>query len=122
MSDDTKIHFLFDKSNLKKRLKWKDIKLLQKVRNREADPVEYLERLQTIACRFMVDEKEQYVPFELAFEIFDDLSQEEAEDVIMKFAEAMADTAIPKANGTELTYSSPASSPRMETPPGGSPL
>lgn len=120
MSDDVKIHFIFDKANIKKRLKWKDIKLLQKVRSRETGLLENLDRLQIIACRFMVDQNDQYIPIEQAFKIFDELSQEEAEDAIKKFTEAMAETAIPKASEMESASSSSVNSQVIATPPGGS--
>jgi Mg/Co/Ni transporter MgtE len=118
MSEDIKIHFVFDKSNIKKRLKWKDIKLIQKVKAKEIQTADVLDKFQILVCRFMVDENNQVMPLEQAFEIFDELSQEEAEDVITKFTEAMAETAIPKANEMESTSPLPAGMTTATLPDG----
>lgn len=119
METETKVHFIFDKDNLKKRLKWKDVKLVQKLgKEIKLSDEGVLDKIQTIACRFMVDEANQYIPFAQAYEIFDELSQEEAEDVLTKFAEAMQETAVPKVNATNST--SPSSVNSAVTSPDGS--
>lgn len=121
MSEDTnvKIHFIIDKSNVKKRVKWKDIKMMRKVKPGQLDD-ESLERVQVIACRFMADDQNNYLPLEQAYRIFDELSQEEAEEVINKFTAAFKEATIPNENGSQLKSTSEANFLTPPTSPTGS--
>lgn len=110
MSDETiKMHFVIDASNIKKRVKWKDIKLMRRFAGKALND-EALDQVQIVACRFMVDENNNYLPFEEAYALFDELSQEEAEDVLDKFNKAYAESTIPKVKEGQLNSISEASS------------
>jgi hypothetical protein len=124
MTEDVHIKFLFDVKTVGKRLKWKDIKKVQKFRhlkNQGADiDDEFIEQMQILACRFMADENNQYLPLEQAYEIFDELSQDEALDAINKFAEVFTESTIPNGSGEPSPSISQASSPTPTTSPIGS--
>jgi hypothetical protein len=93
MTDETiKIRFLIDKKEVRKRLKYKDMKMIRKFKPGD---VENLEQLQTIVCRFMANDAGEYLPFEQAYATFDELSQEEAEDAINKFTQVFQEVTIP---------------------------
>src|SRR6266487_1895851 len=81
------LRFLIDPEHRKKRLKWKDLKAIQKMQQGEAVD---LEKIQVIAARFMVDENHNYLPFEQAYAIFDDLTEEESSDALKQFTDAMS--------------------------------
>lgn len=113
---DVHIKFLFNKETVKKLLKWKDIKMIRRVSLNKGVDDEVLEKLQTLACRFMADENNQYIPFEQAFEIFDELSAEESTDAINKFVEVFQENTIPNAIGSRSETTSEASSPTPTSP------
>jgi hypothetical protein len=97
MTDEViQIRFLFDKEKRRKRLKWKDLKTIEKMGEGKASA----EKIQLLAARFMADENGQYLPIEQAIEILDDLTEEDIEGVLAKFMEAVQGEAIPKANGS----------------------
>ena len=117
MSDETvTIRFLIDSNTRKKRLKWKDLKVIQKAQNGEGLD---LEKIQVIASRFMVDESNQYLPFEQAYATFDELTQEDAEDALRQFTTGIAEAALPNGNGRTSEPTSTASSPMPPPSPDG---
>src|SRR3989304_8565074 len=99
MSEDIHIKFLFDAKTGGKRLKWKEIKKVQKFRRLKAQGNdindEFLEQIQILSCRFMADENNQYLPQDEAYAIFDELSRDEAADAINKFSEALVEPPCP---------------------------
>jgi hypothetical protein len=121
---DTHIRFLFDAKTVRKRLKWKDIKNIQKFRRLKTQgndiQDEFIEQLQIMACRFMADENNQYLPSDQAYAIFDELSQEESLDAINKFTEVFQESTIPNGSGEPSNSTSVASSPIPTTSPTGS--
>lgn len=116
---DAHIRFLFSKETIKKRLKWKDIKMLRKARLQAKEDYD-IENLQIVACRFMADENNQYLPFDKAFAIFDELSQEESQDAIEKFTAAFQESTIPPTSGEPSPSTLQVSSPIPTTSPDGS--
>jgi hypothetical protein len=110
MSEEIRIRFLIDETTIKKRLKWKDIKMLRSILPGQKVDAETLEKMQTLACRFMADEAGNYLPFEQAFSVFDELSQEEAEDAINKFSAAFQETTLPNESGSQSNSISEAAS------------
>jgi hypothetical protein len=73
-----------------------------------------LDDMQTIVCRFMTNDAGEYLPFEQAYSIFDELSQEEAESAVSKFTAAYQDATIPNEQGRLSVSTSEVVSP---TPP-----
>jgi len=126
MSEDIHIKFLFDAKTIGKRLKWKDVKKVQKFRRLkeqgEGITDEFLEQIQILSCRFMADENNQYIPQDEAYEIFDELSRDEATDAINKFSEALVESTIPNAKGGQLNSTSEVNSLTPQTSPDGSTL
>ncbi len=125
MSENTKIRFLFDTDNIGERLKWKDIKKIRKFGRMAAKGEDIddglLEQLQISACRFMADENGQYLPPEEAYAVFDELSRNEAIDVITKFSKTFKEATIPNAKEGQSNSTSEASSLTPPTSPTGSP-
>lgn len=126
MTEDVQIKFLFDVKTVGMRLKWKDIKKVQKFRRlrtqgNDVDD-EFLDQLQVLACRFMADENNQYLPQEQAFALFDELSRDEALDAINKFSEVFQESTIPNDKGEPSKPISEASSPTPTNSPDGSTL
>ena len=124
MSEDVHIKFLFDVGTVGKRLKWKDIKKVQKFRRLKAQgndiDDEFLEQIQVLSCRFMADENNQYLPHEQAYAVFDELSRDEALDAINKFTEVLNESTVPNASGEPSPSTLQASSPTPTTSPDGS--
>lgn len=124
MTEDVHIKFLFDVKTVGKRLKWKDIKKMQKFRRLKTQgndiDDEFLEQLQTLSCRFMADENNQYLPSEQAYAIFDELSRDEALDAISKFGEALTESTVPPPNGEPSPSTLQVSSPTPTNSPAGS--
>ena len=118
MSEDIKIRFLFSRESIGKRLKWKDIKMLRRLQ----PGGEFDEAIQTLACRFMADDNNEYLPLEQAYAIFDELSQEESLDAINKFVAVFQESTIPNASRSQSETTSEASSltPISPTSPTGS--
>lgn len=123
MSEDTKIRFLFDAKTVGKRLKWKDIKKVRKFRHlkEQGNDIddEFLEQLQVLACRFMANDSGEYLPLEAAFDIFDELSRDEALDALEKFTQVFQESTIPNGNGRQSESTSEVNSPTPPTSPTG---
>ena len=118
MSDETiHIRFVFSKEARKKRLKWKDLKIIEKLGKREEVP---LEKVQTLAARFMADDQGEYLPFEQAMEFFDELTEEEASDALTQFADIIRESALPNVSAGLSEPTLPASSPTPTNSPDGS--
>jgi len=118
---DVHIKFLFDTATIKKRLKWKDIKMIRRIQREGRENFD-IEKLQILACRFMADEAGNYLPFEQAFEIFEELTQEESEDALSKFTEVFTASSLPNVSGSQLNSISeaPSLTPTHTTSPTGS--
>jgi hypothetical protein len=116
---DVHIKFLFSKEALDDRLKYNDLKMLRKIRAGEGLD---LEKLQIVACRFMADENNQFLPYEQAFDLFGELSKREAEDALLKFVAVFSESSLPNVNGRQLNSTSQANSlpPPQTTSPTGS--
>lgn len=108
---DVHIKFLFSKDALDDRLKYNDLKMLRKIKG--VDGLD-LEKLQTVACRFMADENNKYLPYEQAYELFGELSKRESEDALLKFVNVFQDNALPNVSGSQ---SESISDPNSLTPP-----
>ena len=118
---DAHIRFLFSKKEIGKRLKWKDIKMLRRAGLEARQGGDFdIEKLQVLACRFMADENNQYLPFDEAFAIFDELSQEESLDAINKFTAVFQESTIPNGSGEPSNSTLPANSPTPTNSPTGS--
>lgn len=112
----TKIIFLFDEEKRKKRLRWKDLKIVEKLGKGGASFTD----VQSLAARFMADEDRNYLPTDTAIEILDELTQEEIEDVLKQFTDAITESAVPKASGMPSNLPSQASSSASPSSPDGS--
>jgi len=124
MTEDVHIKFLFDVNTVGKRLKWKDIKKVQKFRllkakGKDIDD-EFLEQLQVLSCRFMADENNEYLPQDEAYAIFDELSRDEALDAIGKLTEVFTESTVPNGSGEPSPSTLQASSPTPTNSPIGS--
>ena len=116
MTEETKV-IRFDFSKIGKRMKWKDIKMVRKFKpGSDFD----IEQIQILACRFMTNEAGEYLPFQQAFDAFDELSKEESDDVLTRFTEAMKESSVPNVNAERLNSISEVSSPTPQTFPTGS--
>ena len=112
------IKFHFSEEAINARLKWKDIKMIRKFKpGADFD----IEQLQIVACRFMVNEAGEYMPFQQAFDTFDELSKDESDDVLTKFTLAMQESTVPNVSGSQSVTTSEASSltPTLTTSPTG---
>ena len=99
-------------------MKWKDIKMVRKFKpGSDFD----IEQIQILACRFMTNEAGEYLPFQQAFDAFDELSKDESDDVLTKFTLAMQESTVPNVSGSQSVTTSEASSltPTLTTSPTG---
>lgn len=112
---DTVIRFRFDAEERRKRLTWDDLDTIEMMQEGEVSP----RRIKTLAARFMVDDKGQYIPHEKALKVLGSLMEEEIADVLAKFSEAIQGAALPKANASESRSRSEASSPILPPSPDG---
>lgn len=110
----TKIIFLFDEEKRKKRLRWKDLKTVEKLGKGGASFTD----TQQLAARFMVGEDRNYLPTDTAIEILDELTQEEIGDVLKQFTDAITESAVPKVSATPSPSPSQASTPASPSPDG----
>lgn len=113
---DVHIKFLFSKKTIDDRLTYNDLKMLSKIR--KGDNLD-LEKLQTLACRFMADENNQYLPYEQAFDLFGELSKGESEGAIKKFVDVFKESSLPNASAGQLNSTSEVSTPTPQTSPTG---
>lgn len=113
---DVHIKFLFSKESIDDRLTYNDLKMLSKIR--KGDNLD-LDKLQTLACRFMADQDNQYLPYAQAFDLFGELSKGESEDAIKKFVTVFTESSLPNANAGQLSSTSGASTPTPQTSPTG---
>ena len=95
---ENKIDFLVDMRNRRERMTWKYLKIVERMQKGTASS----EDIQILAAHFMVDKRDEYLPEEKAIKILDDLPQDEIIDAIGKFTDAISNSAVPKANGSNL--------------------
>jgi len=93
---ETKIDFLIDMQNRRERMTWKYLKIVERMQKGTAGS----EDIQILAAHFMVDDKDEYLSEEKAIKILDDLPQDEIIEVLGKFTEAISNSAVPKASGS----------------------
>ena len=110
----TKIIFLFDEEKRKKRLRWKDLKIVEKLSKGGAS----LTDIQSLAARFMANEKREYLPTDKAIEILDELTQDEIEGVLKQFTDAITEAAVPNQIGRQSPSPSQANLPPSVSPDG----
>jgi hypothetical protein len=103
------IRFRFNRSD--PGLTWEEYEAIEMAQEGELK----LRRMRPLVARFMIDEQGGSIPHKQALDILGKLPLEEVKDVFTKFAEALQDTAVPKASGNSLN------SPSEATPPSGFP-
>lgn len=90
---ETKIRFKFDPN--KPDLTWGDLSTIELLQ----EGVIKILRLQKLSARFMTDEQGEYLPYQRAFGILEELPKAEMEDVLRKFGEAVKLAAVPLESG-----------------------
>jgi hypothetical protein len=76
-----------------------------------------LRLMRPLVARFMVDEQGQPITHKRALDILGKLPLEEVRDVMMKFSEALRDSAVPSPSGDSLRQPLEAT-PTSESPAG----
>jgi hypothetical protein len=90
---DVKIKFYFDPDQ--KRMTWDDMNTLEGISNGDVSST----RIMALAARFMADDNNNYLPHEKALKVLGGLNQDDIEDVLKKFTDALTGAAIPNASG-----------------------
>lgn len=88
--EPVKIRFMFGKN----RMTWDDLNTIELLREGAASSL----RLMQLAARFMVDEKNNYLPHDKAQKVLGALNEDDIRDVIAKFTEALNNAALPPTN------------------------
>ena len=90
-----KIRFYFDAETRRKRLTWDDLETVELMQEGRVS----IGRLKELAARFMVDEKNEYLPHEKAVKVLGSLVEADIQDVLTQFVAALNEAAVPKASG-----------------------
>jgi len=85
-----------NKETYKKRMQWKHLKAIEKMKNGDRDP----ELIEKIIIRFMVDDNGQYLAPETAIALLDEASAEEIEETFTKLSETMKEAAVPNLSAS----------------------
>jgi hypothetical protein len=112
---ESMIRFLINKDTMG--LTWEEYETIELAQEGNVK----LRNLRPLVARFMVDEASKPLPHKAAMAELGKLPLDEINDVFTKFADAMRDTAIPKANGTLSAQPSEPVSPPSESPIGSQP-
>lgn len=110
---NVKIRFLFDSEIRRKRMTWDDLTTLELMREGEVSP----RGVKLLAAHFMVDERHQPIEEAKALKILGRLTEDEIEDVLNTFSEAILEAAVPKVKGNGSN--SPSEVGLVETPQDG---
>jgi hypothetical protein len=116
LNKDKTIRFRFDAEERKKRLTWDDLETIEMLQEGELSP----RRVKALAARFMTDDKGQYLPYDKALKTLGSLMEEEIQDVLVKFIEAIREAALPKASASGSSSHSVAPSQTPTPSPDGS--
>ena len=88
------INFYFSEQ-ARKRLTWDDLDTIEMMQEGEVST----RRLRSLCARYMVDGNNVYLPHAKAMKLLGVLTEEEIQQTIKAFVEAMGQAALPKANG-----------------------
>jgi hypothetical protein len=89
------INFYFS-TEVKKNLTWEDRDTIEAWGEGEITS----RGLRSLAARFMVNEKNEYLPHRQAMKELGKLTDDEITPVLERFATALQEASVPKANGT----------------------
>lgn len=106
------MQIVFDFAHRKKKLK--DLNTVQMMKNGNTDTL----RITEMMARYLVNEAGEYLPFDKSMQILEDLEEDQIKEVIERFALAVQETAVPKANGNLSNSPSEVTSEVSESPAG----
>lgn len=87
---DVKIRFFFDREKSNKRMTWDDLETIEMLQEGNTSA----RRLKSLAARFMVDDKNNYLDQKKAEQTLGSLSSDEIADVLKQFTDALMGAAV----------------------------
>jgi hypothetical protein len=112
------VRFQINKSTIAKEISTQEYEALEMAQDGDAK----VYRLRPLVARFMVDDNGLPIPHAQAVRELGKLPLEEfLQDVVTAFTGALMETAIPKANGTQLRQPSEQVTQILESPAGSQP-